>query len=176
MLIVYFLIIAAVIAADQVTKALISGNFEPGESLDLIKGVFRFTYVRNEGAAFGMLADKRWIFIVLSTIGIAAVIFYVVKYRPDSKWLTVALALITGGGIGNMIDRLRLKYVVDFLDFYAFGELWKWVFNVADAAVCIGGAMLALWFISDTVAEIRREKQAKAGDAGNSGESFEDKK
>ena len=169
MFILFFSIIAVAVAADQITKYIISANFEVGESLDVIKGVFRFTYVRNEGAAFGMLANHRWVFLLLSSVAIAAIIFYFIKYRPESKWTVCALALITSGGIGNMIDRIRLKYVIDMCDFYAFGKYWKWVFNLADACVCVGAVMLALWLLSDTVAESRREKTVNNGNDAKDG-------
>ena len=77
----------------------------------------------------------------------------------------VSLGLIAGGGIGNMIDRVYLGYVVDFLDFCAFPKLWMWIFNVADACVCIGAGMLALWMILDTIKEEKEKKLAENNSA-----------
>lgn len=174
MLILYFIIIFATVLIDQLIKIFISGNYEVGESTDLIPGVFRLTYVQNKGAAFGMLADKRWVFLILSTVAIIAIVVYVIKTRPDNKWLLIALALITSGGIGNMIDRIRLKYVIDMFDFYLFGKYWVWVFNFADACVCVGAAMLAIWLLKDTVKEYKKEKSLK--EAGKEASSDSDSK
>ena len=106
-------IIAFVIGADQLTKWLVVTHIPLGESVELIPGVFRFTYIRNEGAAFGMLANHRWIFMVLSTVAILALFVYLVMKRKESKWITVPLAMIVGGGIANMIDRFARAVLLD---------------------------------------------------------------
>jgi len=157
----WILLIAGVVLLDQLTKILVWSLMQVGESVDIIPNVFRFTYVQNEGAAFGMLAEHRWIFMVLSVIGIAAMLIYLWRFRPNSRLACTALSLIIGGGIGNMIDRVVLGYVVDFLDFCAFPNLWMWVFNVADSCVCIGAGLLILWLVLDMVREIRKEKKRK---------------
>ena len=145
---------------DQVTKVFATKLLAGGEPFELIDGVFRFTYVENKGAAFGMLADNRWVFMIISTVAIGALIVYLWKFRPESKLACAALSMIIGGGIGNMIDRVFLGYVVDFLDFCAFPSLWMWVFNVADAFVCVGAGMLMLWLVLETVREIKAKKNA----------------
>ena len=147
-----------VIALDQVSKILIL-NFLYGEQVDLIPGILRFTYVENRGMAFGMLSDHRWVFMLLSVIGIALIGVYMWFYVKDLLG-RVALALIIGGGIGNMIDRVAYGYVVDFIDFYAF-DFWVWVFNIADSAVCIGAGLFMLYIILDTVKEYKKQKSAK---------------
>jgi len=157
----WILLIAGVVLLDQLTKILVWSLMQVGESVDIIPNVFRFTYVQNEGAAFGMLAEHRWIFMVLSVIGIAAMLIYLWRFRPNSRLACTALSLIIGGGIGNMIDRVALGYVVDFLDFCAFPNLWMWVFNVADSCVCIGAGLLILWLVLDMVREVRKEKKRK---------------
>ena len=149
--------------------------------MPLIEDVFHFTHVRNTGAAFGMLGaeNERWIFIVISIIGIAALFVYLLKFRPKSKWACTALSMVIGGGIGNMIDRLfrtgivrgeERHYVFDFLDFRAFPELWKWTFNVADAFVCVGAGILMVWCICSFVAETKAEKQKKSLAEGEASE------
>jgi signal peptidase II len=150
-----------IIFADQLSKWLVVALLQGKESVYVIPGVLRFTYVENDGAAFGMLDDHRWVFLVLSTVMIIALIFYIVKYKPSSKWVMTSLILIVGGGIGNMIDRILLGYVIDFIDFCAFPQLWRWVFNIADSAVCVGTFMLSVWLIIDTVKEYKREKAEK---------------
>lgn len=157
----WIILLVLIIFADQLSKWLVVALLQGKESVYVIPGVLRFTYVENDGAAFGMLDDHRWVFLVLSTVMIIALIYYIVKYKPKSKWVMTSLILIVGGGIGNMIDRILLGYVIDFIDFCAFPELWRWVFNIADSCVCVGTFMLSLWLIIDTVREYKREKAAK---------------
>ncbi len=149
------------VALDQISKYLVVINMELYESVDVIPGIFRFTYIQNRGAAFGSMADNRWLFMVLSTVAIVAILVYLFWKRPSNKLVLASIILIVSGGIGNMIDRISLGYVIDFLDFCAFPNLWMWVFNVADAFVCIGAGLLALWMILDTVREYKAEKAAK---------------
>ena len=167
MLWLYFLVIAGVIVLDQASKWLVLLNMELHESIEVIPGVFRFTYIRNQGSAFGMFSDSRWVFLVLSVVGIAAVIFYLVKFRPTQKLMWIPLAMIAGGGIGNMIDRLFYGEsfgngtVVDFLDFCPFPNLWMWIFNVADAFVCVGAGILFVYLVIDIIREYKMEKVNK---------------
>lgn len=160
-MLIWFFVIAGVIFVDQLSKWLIV-TYLPDAGVDLIPEVFRFTYVENRGAAFGILADQRWVFIVVSTLALAAMAFYMFKFKPEGWLVRCSLAFIIGGGIGNMIDRVLLGYVIDFLDFCAFPGLWKWVFNVADAFVCVGAGMLMLYLILDTVKMTKEEKAKKA--------------
>ncbi len=163
----YFLVIAGVVALDQATKWLVMSHMELYESIPFLPNVFHFTYIRNEGSAFGMLAEHRWVFLVLSTVGIAAVLFYLIKFRPKEKLLWIPLAMIAGGGIGNMIDRLFYGdafgngTVVDFFDFCLFPNLWRWIFNVADAFVCVGAGIVFVYLLLDILREHRAEKNKK---------------
>ena len=157
----WLLIIAATVVIDQVTKAFAVHLLAPDGSVDVISGVFRFTYVENRGAAFGMLSEHRWAFMVISTLAIVALLIYLWKFRPESTLACLAISFIIGGGIGNMIDRIALGYVVDFLDFCAFPNLWVWVFNVADAFVCVGGGMLMLWLVLSLISDFKKEKAEK---------------
>ncbi len=159
-LILYICVIVGVVAVDQVTKLLVIRYLVPKGSVVLWDGVFRLTYVENRGAAFGSFSDHRWVFMVISSVAIVALIVYLVVKKPQSKLFGIAVALVIGGGIGNMIDRVRLEFVVDFLDFYAF-DFWQWVFNVADACVCVGGGLLILWCILEIIKESRETKVAK---------------
>ena len=167
---IWILIIVGVVAVDQVTKQLAAAFLADGEPFALIPGVFQFTYVENRGAAFGMFADHRWIFMVISTLAIVGMVIYLWKFAPESPWAKTALSLIIGGGIGNMIDRVYLTYVIDFLDFCAFPNLWVWVFNVADACVCVGGGILLTWCVVSMITELRAEKAAKRKTAESSAE------
>ena len=147
-----------VIALDQVSKLLILHFLYEGQ-VDLIPGVLRFTYVENRGMAFGMLSDHRWVFMLLSVVGIALIGAYMWFY-VKGRMGRVALALIIGGGFGNMIDRVAYGFVVDFIDFYAF-DFWKWVFNIADSAVCVGAGFFILYTILDTIKEYKKQKADK---------------
>lgn len=154
----WIIVIAAAVVVDQVSKILVIKYLKDIVSVELIPGIFRFTYVENRGAAFGMLSDNRWVFMIISTLAIGALIVYLWKFRPDSRLACLALSMIAGGGIGNMIDRVALGYVVDFIDFCAFPNLWMWVFNIADAFVCVGAGLLILWLIISMAQESREQK------------------
>ena len=158
---IWICVILAAVVTDQVTKQLAVRFLAGGDSVEVIPGIFRFTYVENRGAAFGMLADHRWVFMIISSVAIVALLIYLWKFRPASKWACTALSLIIGGGIGNMIDRVLLNYVIDFLDFCAFPTLWVWVFNVADACVCVGGGILLVWCIVSMIGEVKANKKTE---------------
>lgn len=154
-------VIVGVVALDQVSKLLVL-NFLYQDQIQVIPGVLNFTYVENRGMAFGLLSDHRWVFMVLSVLGILLVGYYLFRYVKSTLG-RVALALIVGGGIGNMIDRISLGFVVDFIDFCLF-DFWVWVFNLADAAVCIGAAL----FILELILELVRECKKKGNGCENS--------
>jgi signal peptidase II len=150
-----------IIFADQLTKWLCVALLEGTQSVYIIPDVLRLTYVENRGAAFGMLDEHRWVFLLLSTVAIIGLFIFLAKKPPESRLAWAGFTLVIGGGIGNMIDRVMLGYVIDFIDFCAFPNLWKWVFNIADACVCVGVGILMLWLILDMVKEYKQEKQEK---------------
>ena len=178
-IIISLVCMVVIVILDQVSKYLIVsafgmeqyiGNMELEKldaitrglsSVELIPGVLNFTFVLNDGAAFGSLDNARWIFMVLSTVAIIAILVYLIWKKPQNKLLLLSLTLITGGGIANMIDRVRFGYVIDFIDFCAFPQIWKWIFNVADSCVTIGAALLALWMIIDLIKEAKSSKAKK---------------
>ncbi len=147
------------ILLDQLTKALTVASLRLGETFPLIKGVFHFTYRRNTGAAWSLFdaPGERWIFMSISTVGILAMIAVLLLYKDLTPPMRYGLGMVIGGGIGNMIDRVRLGYVVDMLDarFINFP-----VFNVADSFICIGTGLLILAMILDWRDEVKREKTA----------------
>ena len=140
----------AVILLDFITKHAVKASMTLGESFEVIPGLFNITYVLNKGAAWGMLADKRWIFLSFSVIAIVIVAVILFRIKNDSRFLRVSLSLILGGGIGNMIDRtfygekLFEGAVIDFIE-AAFIDFP--VFNVADSAVVIGAIMLFVYIL-----------------------------
>lgn len=154
-MIVMSAIIAVVILSDQVSKALVVAYLYEGQKV-LIPGVLQFTYVENRGMAFGLLSDHRWVFLVLSTLGILAIGYYLFRYAKTMLF-RVSLSLIVGGGIGNMIDRVALGYVVDMIDFRLIHFA---VFNVADSFVCVGAGMLMLYLILSMRREVLAERAA----------------
>ena len=163
-MLIWLMIIAGIIFLDQLSKWLTVMNLGLGETFPLIDGVFHFTYVRNTGAAFSIFnqPDQRWIFMSISSVAIVALSFYLWTQRKGSKLLCVAVSFIIGGGIGNMIDRCILKYVVDMLDFRLINFA---IFNVADSFVCVGVGLFALATILDeinTYKKTKAEKLAKA--------------
>ena len=157
-IIVSVILMAIAVGLDQISKYLVVSSMELHESIEIIPKIFRFTYIQNRGAAFGSFDQHRWVFLILSSVAIIAILVFLFWKKPQDKLMLSSLILITGGGIGNMIDRIALGYVIDFLDFCAFPSVWMWIFNVADAFVCIGAGMLALWMILDTVKEAKKEK------------------
>lgn len=158
------LITAAVIILDFFTKFFVNSNMSLYESVTVIPGVLNFNYIRNDGAAWGMLDDKRWVFLILSAVAIILITVILLKYRSSHIMMRIPLALILGGGIGNMID--RILYTEEFLDGTCklFGEGYKLfhgevidfieaafidfpIFNIADCAVTIGTVLLFVYII-----------------------------
>jgi len=135
----------AIVLADQLTKWLVLARFAPGERVELT-GFFNLVLVFNKGAAFSFLAaEAGWQTPVLAAfaLGAALVVSVLLVRSPERRMLCAGLALILGGALGNLVDRLRFGHVVDFLDFHAAG--WHWpAFNVADSAITIGAALLIL--------------------------------
>lgn len=152
----YSAIILAGIALDQLTKWLAVKFLSPIDTVPLIKDVLHLTYVENRGAAFGMLANHRWVFIVISTVTIIAMLYVLFSGRLQNKLYTVSVSMIISGGIGNMIDRTLLGYVVDFIDFRLINFA---VFNGADSFVCVGAGILILALILDIIKESRKRDE-----------------
>lgn len=155
------LIIIVTIILDQLTKYLAVIFLKNIETFPIIKGALHFTYVENKGAAFGILSDSRWVFIVISTVAIIGLGIYLFRFAEKNYLLRTGLAFIVGGGIGNMIDRTLLGYVVDFVDFRLINFA---VFNIADTFVCIGAALLLIYvfFFAE-----KEQKNGTEKDRGN---------
>ncbi|MBQ9131178.1 MAG: signal peptidase II [Clostridia bacterium] len=160
-MILLFAIILGAVCADQLTKWLAVVYLQGEPSFPLWQDVLHFTFVKNQGAAFGMLAGQRWIFMVVSSVAIVAVLVYLIRWRPKSLWVQISLAMIVGGGIGNMIDRVTLGYVIDFIDFTLINFA---VFNVADSFITVGAFMMIGYLVWDMIREARQEKKEKPSD------------
>ncbi len=148
MLIPFFAGIFIIAILDQAAKVFAAGLLPSLKSVPIIKDVFHLTYVENTGAGFGVFSGHTWILTVLTLAVILAVVIYMTAKRPKSKTLTLAMTFIMGGALGNVIDRIRLGYVIDFFDFTLIDFP---VFNVADCFITIGAVIFAVYviFLSD---------------------------
>jgi signal peptidase II len=151
-----YVLASVVILLDQFSKWLVVKNMELGEQITIIRDIFYLTSHRNTGAAWGILAGQMMFFYIITLIVIGFVVYYIQKHAKESKLLGVALAFVLGGAIGNFIDRLFRKKVVDFFDIY-IGSYNYPIFNIADSALVVG---VVLIFIA-TILEERRNKGAK---------------
>ena len=156
-ILVPLLVTSLTIIVDQMTKVAVLSSFRPGEILPIIDGLFNLTLTFNYGAAFGLWSwlapGTRELVLGLTILGAMGLVGYFLT-RPYYRTLSAQLALsaILGGAIGNVVDRIRLGAVVDFLDFYVGNNHWP-AFNVADSAICVGVAVLLLWVKSPCVAD-----------------------
>ena len=155
---ILILLAPLVLVIDQLTKVYIDRSMQLYQSIPVIDGLFSITYLRNKGAAFSFLADASWrlpFFMLVSLIAVVAIMVAFVKLRDDQRFAAVSLTLILSGAVGNLIDRVRLGEVIDFLDVFWKSHHWP-AFNVADSAICVGVALLAL----DMFREERRLKRS----------------
>lgn len=146
---ILIIVTTIIVALDQWTKSLIIGSFRLGESTPIINDFFNLTYVQNPGAAFGLLAHSNswfrvpfFIFVPIVALSTIALIFR--KLDAKDLKLSSSLSLVIGGAVGNLIDRVSLSYVIDFLDFHWGSNYHFPAFNVADSAICVGVAILML--------------------------------
>lgn len=149
----YIIPFVLILAADQITKLLVAARLEVGQSVPAINGLFEITYVQNQGAAFGILQGRKLTLILVTVVIFVFLIIYALRRNTSSWWLMWSLTLITSGGIGNLIDRVALGYVRDFID-VSFIEFP--VFNIADCGVTIGAVMMVLYIM---VEEHRRSEE-----------------
>jgi len=137
-----------VVILDQLSKLWVVGSFLTHESLPVIPGLFNLTFVTNTGAAFGILAGTQSLGRQLFFVGVALVALVVLymaykEYREQGQIYMTAIGLVAGGALGNLVDRLRLGHVIDFLDFYFRQSHWP-AFNIADSAITIGVGLFLL--------------------------------
>ena len=152
-----FSIIAIVgLVVDQATKLYVDRVMALHQSIPVIDGLFSFTYLRNRGAAFSFLSNVSWrlpFFIGVTLVAAVVIVVALKKMRDDQRLAQSALAMIFSGAIGNLIDRVRMGEVIDFLDVYWKTHHWP-AFNVADSLICVGVALVAL----DMLKEERRQQ------------------
>lgn len=158
----FYLIAVLVIAFDQWTKWLIVKNMDLGESITIVENFLYITSHRNSGAAWGILQGQMLFFYIITAIVIVAIIYFIQKQAKGRRLLGVALAFMLGGAIGNFIDRLFRKEVVDFINTYIFGYDFP-VFNIADSALVIGVALLILQMILEERAAKEKKYHGENG-------------
>lgn len=137
---------AIVLVLDQATKLYIDRSMALHGSITVVRDFFNITYLRNKGAAFGILANSSFrlpFFLLVSTVAICVIVVVISRLREDQKLAAVSLSLILSGALGNLIDRVRLGEVIDFLYFHWYEHYWP-AFNVADSAICVGVVLLGI--------------------------------
>jgi signal peptidase II len=157
----YYILALIIIIIDQVTKWLIVKSMQLGESITVIDDFLYITSHRNRGAAWGILQGQMWFFYIITVIVIIGIIVYIQKFAKGKILLGISLGLMLGGAIGNFIDRVYRKEVVDFVDSYIFGYDFP-IFNVADSALVVGVGLLLLQML-------REERETKEKTNGKDG-------
>ena len=162
----FFIIMVLVVVGDQLSKLWILENFALYDSRVIIPGFFNLTFLRNSGAAFGMLSDmpllwRQIFFISIAAIALVTLVIMQRKMSKDSSWYTVCFAFIAGGAVGNVIDRVLYGSVVDFLDVYIKNYHWP-AFNVADSGITIGVGIFLLLQIFEGEEEEKKAPPVKS--------------
>ncbi len=140
---VYLLVLVGIIVLDRIVKVVVDTSMTFGESISVIGDFFQITYIRNTGAAFSMLQGHVLLLTLLPAVAITVALIYTfTKYKVNHPMLSIAMILVCGGGIGNLVDRIIYGYVIDMFDLKYFA-----VFNVADISVCVGCGLLLLYII-----------------------------
>lgn len=155
--IILFVVSAVILVVDQATKRYIDRTMDLHSSITVVNDFFNITYLRNKGAAFGFLAHSSYrlpFFILVSIVAVAVILAVFFRLRPDQKLTAFSLSLIFSGALGNLVDRVRLGEVIDFLDAHWYGHHWP-AFNIADSAICVGVFLLVI----DMFVEEKRQKR-----------------
>mgnify|MGYP001104891373 CR=1 FL=1 len=145
-----YLVALILLFLDQFSKYLIRQRMSLAESIPVIKSIFHITYVENTGIAFGLFPQGNSLFVIISLIIILVIVFFEGRRAIKSPLEKFSLGLILGGALGNLIDRLRFGFVIDFLDF----RIWP-VFNLADSGVCIGGILMVFFLLKKRASKER---------------------
>lgn len=163
LMVAFFALLA--LAADQLSKALVINYVKPGETIPIIPNFLNLTLTFNRGAAFGLLADapdgtRQLMIGALTALALLVVGWLLIKDYRDHLSAQFALALVIGGAVGNVIDRVRLGHVIDFIDAYYGYRHWP-AFNLADSAICVGVALLFLVSLFTKPAELPRPPRVR---------------
>lgn len=140
-----YLIIISIVLLDQISKYLAVRNIVINGNYKFFNGLLEFKFVKNYGAAFGILQERKWLFIVITIIVISVLMVYLIKYSAEIHMLNkIAISILIGGAIGNFIDRIRLGYVIDFIQVDIIKSINFPVFNIADIFIVIGTILLMI--------------------------------
>lgn len=150
------LVALLLLIADQVSKFLVREHLAPVDTVSLIPDVLHFTYVENRGAAFGILQDKQWIFIILTLVITVFAVYLLAAKKISGRLETWAIFLILSGGAGNLIDRVLFGFVTDFIDYRL---IHFYVFNIADCCVVVGVCLFVLAVLLDTFSHKKHAKE-----------------
>ena len=164
---------AIVLVADQFSKIYIQNNFEMAKSYEFLPGIIDITYIHNDGGAWGMLGGYTWLLLSVTIVVMLVCMTLLLKYGAKDKLMFWAIILVLSGGVGNMIDRIfRGGNVIDFLHF----EFWPTfpVFNVADCAIVIGVALLMVYFVIDTIRDLKAKMAVNTIKAPENEENSQD--
>ena len=142
----YFVIFAAAIVLDQVSKLAVAGNLAPYSAVNVIPGFFNLTHIYNPGGAFGFFATqsqgvRTFVFIGMAFAALGLILWFFKNTPKEFVWLRAAYSMILGGAVGNLIDRIRMGHVIDFLDVYFKDMHWP-AFNIADSFITMGMAVI----------------------------------
>lgn len=138
----YLIISLLIVTFDYIIKLKVKNNMNVGESINVVGNFFKITYIQNKGAAFGMLQEQQNLFLI---VGFITIVFLVNLFlKTEDKITKIAISMVIGGAIGNIVDRILYGYVVDMLD---FNGVWSYIFNFADICVVLGVALLTLGII-----------------------------
>jgi signal peptidase II len=167
----YLWIAGVIVALDQVTKALVDDFMTLHESRTIVEGLVRLTYVQNRGAAFGILSEaglpyQSLMFSVVSLLALLAIALYAWRMPVQSRLPQTALAMVMGGAVGNLLDRARLGYVIDYVDMYWGPHHWP-AFNVADSAITVGVALLVIDILRNPEMDESPKAEIAASPAGH---------
>lgn len=166
----YLLIAGFVLAIDQFTKHSVAARLLEGDEVTLISGFLSINYTKNPGIAFGMLnhGEVKWLLVAISVAAVAVVAYYLKRTPPSNRLLLWSLVLLGAGIAGNLIDRIRMGTVIDFIDVYHKSYHWP-VFNVADAAITIGAALMAIeLFLAPQASKAIPSEESRQPEIGSS--------
>jgi len=161
----YGWIFACIVLLDQFSKYLVLHHLRPVDVYDLWPGVFRLNYEENTGAAFSMMSGKKWFTIGFATVALIVFVVYMIKNYRNSKLAMIFSAMVVGGGIGNLIDRVRIGYVVDYIEVRLFRFA---IFNFADICVTVGIIILMIFILfgGKSSSENKQTVSEESNDAG----------
>ncbi len=135
-----------IVFSDQLSKQLVEKYLYLGQSIPVVPEIFHITLLRNPGALFGFMPGGRWIFIIVTLVSLAIMALLMIEIPRDKLYMRLGMTLIIGGALGNLIDRLRFGYVIDFIDF----RFWP-VFNIADTVLCLGAVFFLFEYITSSL-------------------------